>query len=393
MVKENTELIRTRKYKLKLNSLQKNLLQKHWNNYRYTYNKTISLLNNENVNNRIPDCIKHLVNSDTKIEKASITTYYSKFDLRDMIVSTECNSRIPWILETGSNIRACAVFQAYSAYKTCLSNIKNGNIKFFNLKYKIKKSKSWTMNVDRSNITRYPDGISLYSESGIMRTNENFDITMDCKIHYDGLNYFILAPYSIKDVKINKYNSKDCSLDPGIRKFQSVYSESECIFIGEKASQRIYSLLLILDKTKCKKTEIKIRRKIKNLQTELHNKTSRYLCENYNNIIIPRLSKQNDIIKIKNRKLNKKSVRQMVVLGHSIFLEKLKTKASEYANVQVNEITEEYTSQVCPCCNKCTKTSNEMFKCNYCNLEMDRDILGSRNILLKYYNLLKIQKC
>lgn len=378
---------------MKLNSIQKKLLQKHWNNYKYCYNKTISILNGNEYTSEIPDCIRHLIPENEKIQRASIFPGYSKFEIRDMICPKECNSRTEWLLETGFSIRTQAVFQAYSAWKTCLSNLKAGNIKYFDLKYKKKKNIKWTMNIDRTNLTRYKSGISLYSESGIMRTNEDFEINNDCKIHFDGKYYYILVPREI-EIKYNKtQNDLTCALDPGKRKFHTMYSEEdETIFIGIHASNKIQELMLKLDKAKHQKTELKLRRKIKNLQTEMHNKTSRFLCENYNNIVISRLSKNNDIFRKKNRKLSKKSVRQMAVLGHSIFLEKLKAKAEEYHNVQVNEITEEYTSQVCPKCNKCTKTDNEQFICKHCNFCIDRDILGSRNIFLKYYNLLKIPK-
>ena len=73
----------------------------------------------------------------------------------------------------------------------------------------------------------------------------------------------------------------------------------------------------------------------------------------------------------------------MIVLGHCKFVERLKTKAEEFANVQVNIITEEYTSQKCLRCCKNTKVTTEIYKCKNCNFTMDRDFLGSKNILLK----------
>jgi putative transposase len=243
------------------------------------------------------------------------------------------------------------------------------------------------MNIDKSNIKTYSSkSFSFYEESGIIRTNENINITKDCKIHCDGRNYYILLPEERKMKKSN-WNNFYCSMDPGVRKFQTLYSEDHCIKIGDNASSRIYKLLLILDKCKPKQKALKLRNKIKNLQSELHHKTSRFLCENYNQIILPRLTKNNDIIK--NTKLKTKTVRNMVVLGHSKFLELLKTKAQEYTNVFVHETTEEYTSQICANCSLKTKTKKEIYKCNNCKLEIDRDLLGSRNILLKFWNLLK----
>lgn len=78
----------------------------------------------------------------------------------------------------------------------------------------------------------------------------------------------------------------------------------------------------------------------------------------------------------------------MVLLGHCKFIEKLKTKAEEYANVKVNVVTEEYTSQICPNCHKLTGNQGEIYTCQFCGHREDRDLIGSRNILLKSWNLL-----
>lgn len=78
----------------------------------------------------------------------------------------------------------------------------------------------------------------------------------------------------------------------------------------------------------------------------------------------------------------------MVLLGHCKFVEMLKTKAEEYTNVNVNIVTEEYTSQTCLRCKKRTKTSSETYICNHCKYTSDRDLLGSCNILLKKWDLM-----
>jgi transposase len=40
-------------------------------------------------------------------------------------------------------------------------------------------------------------------------------------------------------------------------------------------------------------------------------------------------------------------------------------------------------SQQCLNCRHLTKTSNEIYVCKYCHEKIDRDVLGSVNILLK----------
>ena len=130
---------------------------------------------------------------------------------------------------------------------------------------------------------------------------------------------------------------------------------------------------------------LKLRLKIQNLQSELHFKTSNYLCNNFKCIYVPKLTKENDIINTRLRKIHTKTVRNMVVLGHCKFVERLKTKAEEFTNVQIHVISEEFTSQQCLECRKLTKMKKgeEIHKCEFCKMEIDRDVLGSTNILLK----------
>lgn len=388
-------MIRTRKYRLKPNSFQKNLLEKHRNNYRFIYNKAINILDSPKIkNHEFETLLTRLNTKKEKIEKSSSSNYYSKFDLRDLIVPESANSRTPWVLDSGSQIRANAVFEAYKNFETNIDLVKNGKKKFFHIKYKTKKDKKWTINVSKENIStkeyKNRTEFSLYKKSGFIKTTEKFEINHNCSIHFDGIHYYILVPYE-KPVKESRADNFFVALDPGVRKFQTCYSpDSNVNIIGVNASEKIYKLLLMIDKAisnKNKKLETKLRLRVKNLQNELHDKTSRFLCENYRTIYVPKLTSDNDIIK-KSRKIKTKTVRNMVLLAHCAFVEKLKTKALEYKNIKVQIVTEEYTSQTCIKCHTRTKTSNEIFKCKNCCFKIDRDILGSRNILLKTWNLM-----
>jgi transposase len=387
------------KFKLKLNSIQKKLINRYYSDYKFSYNKTVGIIKSQNEN--FKDDFSWL-NQGIE-QKSSWNTYYSKFDLRNIIVPEHCNPFSQWVLETPFQIRAYGVFEAYDRYKTCISNLKKGNIKFFDLKFKKKRDTGWTFNFPKDNLFQYDNGIGLYATSGVIRTYEKIKINIrkyDCKVQFDGKNYYLLVPYdkSIKETKRNSW----CFIDPGVRKFLTCYSpdQERIDFIGDRASSKLYENLLKLDKTigsftktnfkKFKQKKIKLLNRIKNLQQELHRKTSKFLCETYSNIVIPKLTKENDIINTKTCKLKSKTVRNMVVLGHCKFIEMLKTKAKSYKNTEIHSITEEYTSQTCLCCRKRTKTSLETFKCKYkeCSFEIDRDILGSINIFWKYFGLL-----
>jgi transposase len=422
MVKEDIT-IATKKIKLKkLNRYHKKFLNLWASHSRYSYNKTINILNetsyvepifrnfyklkknnNKEIDKEISE--KEIINyeeSSTFIELVSRKTDYSKLDLRNLITPEIVNSRNKWILETPKEIREKAVFEAHKNYKSALTNLKNGHIKNFTLKFKSKKDKSWTIGIPQRSIKINNKSFSIYvqitNNLKFKLTEELEEINHDCLIHFDGKHYYLCVP---TDVKTKKSLNKNffCGIDPGERKFLTVHCPDENTFtkIGDKASNKIYDLLLLIDSLISKETtEIdkrkkiryeriinKLRLRIKNLQSELHNKTISYLCNNFENIYIPKLTKKNDIINKKKRKINSKVVRKMIILGHCKFVEKLKTKANEFINVKVNVITEEYTSQRCWSCNTNTKTSKEIYKCKNCKFQIDRDYLGSRNILLK----------
>lgn len=359
----------------------------------------------------------------SNIEKTgSHSCFYSEYDIRNLTVPSSINSSREWLLETPYQLRAYAAFEFHNRYKTCIENLKRNNIKFFDMKFKTKKSFRWTMDIPKDNVylpkvdsckdhktkkeccycKHLPDNqFMLYRSSGWLKTTEPVPESIkdhDSKIHFDGRDYYILVPYIKEELKVNNKSNWFCSLDPGSRKFQTVYSPdtNKVISIGTDASSKLTGHLLRLDsiisketktgKKKYKIEKIKLLNKIKNLQIELRNKTSRFLCENFNNIVAPKLTKDNDIVR--NTDIKSKTVRKMVVLAHSKFIELLKTKACEYTNVNIIPATEEYTSQVCLKCKSKTKTSREIYKCKKCSFVCDRDILGSINILLKHWGLM-----
>lgn len=357
-----------KKIKIKINSIQQHLFD-NWNHdSRYSYNKAINLLQDE---------------------------YYSKLELRNLITPEVTCCRIPWILKTPKAIREAAVFEAHKNFKSAFTNLKNKHIKHFNITYKTKKKISWTITVPQTALkVCNKRQIGLYEErttnTRLVLTEDIENINNDCNIHYDGLNYYLCVPEERK-VKTNGSKNWTCAIDPGLRKFQTIYNvdNDDYLMIGDRASSKMYKYLMLLDKlisngrNKNKKQILKLRLKIKNKQKELHDKTIHFLCENYNQIYIPKLTKDNDIVRKENRKIKSETVRKMVVLGHSTFVEKLKTKADLYKNVWINQITEEYTSQECLKCRKKTKVTSEIYKCKECGYTIDRDILGSTNIWIK----------
>jgi transposase len=400
MEKENT-VIRSKKIKLLPTSLQKKQLTKWNHHHRYTYNKTISIMNDDddNIEPAFKNYYKTYGNekNENYYVRRTHTIFYNKLELRNMITPVDKCSRIKWILETPKSIRESAVFEAHKNLTSAFTNLCNGHIKKFNLRFKNRRSISWSYRISHDSLKAYGKYIGIYEMSSGMKiksTESINEINHDSEIYYDGLNYYIIIPYT-KTINRNDCKNWFCASDPGNRKFQVIYSpdEDEHIIIGNRCSSKMYDYLLYLDYLLSKKCNVrnekksklikKLRIKINNMQKELHYKLANYMCKNYENIYISKLTKGNDIINKKNRIINKSVVRKMVVLGHCKFIERLKTKAEEYTKTKLHIITEEYTSQECLSCRQRTKTKNETYKCIFCNYTIDRDILGSVNILLK----------
>jgi putative transposase len=121
-------------------------------------------------------------------------------------------------------------------------------------------------------------------------------------------------------------------------------------------------------------------KKVKNMVSELHWKTISFLVNNYDTIILPdfRVSQM-----LRSRKLSKITKRLMCMFSFHSFKEKLQYKCDEY-NKKLFIVDESYTSCTCGVCGTVNNTKGkEEFNCSNCKLKIDRDVSGSRNILIK----------
>ncbi len=375
-------VLRTKKIKLRLTSHQKQILQ-HWNNHaRYTYNATIWRLN-------------------TDIDKQS------KFTLRDQIVPAKVNDNKTWILETPKEIRARAVFEAYSRWKTGFTQIKNKTIKFFNLRYRDKKHQQlngWSIDIQKNAIKKIDQrSIHIYKQKTnkeVFKLGESLDMDIkhDCKIHFDGDCYYLIVPYS-KPIIQREVDNGIISLDPGVRTFLTGVDNNKTVELGVGSGTIMFKKMRYLDKliSKMSKTQnkrvkkniktqiIKARQKIKNMQDELHKKSSTWLCKNYSHIVLPQFGSK-DMVKKSDRKLKTKTVRAMSMLAHGRFLTTLKNKA-EQTGTNIIIVDEKYTSKTCSNCGhvKTKRFTSKVYKCERCLLKIDRDRNGAINILKKLF--------
>jgi putative transposase len=231
--------------------------------------------------------------------------------------------------------------------------------------------------------------------SDIKFLNQN-DGIFSIKQEKDGKYYICL---SITE-KIKYLTQKDniCALDPGVRTFQTMFSQESIGEFGFNTSKKLYSLYKREDrlksiiskenikqslKTKLHKQCAKLRTKAQHIVNDLHWKTCDFLTKNYQTILLP-IFNSKQMANKNRRKLSKTSTRLLLGLSHYQFQQKLLFKAKMRGR-NVILCKEHYTSK---CCGKCgilneKLGSKKIFECANCNLVMDRDIHAARNILIR----------
>ncbi len=311
-----------------------------------------------------------------------------------------------WLTSIPYDTRQLSVKEFSANIKSAFSNLKAKNIKHFSLNYKSKHDKSQTFHIDhraiKSNkLILFP---KLQKESIIsddIKCLKQYFKSNPCDFRIQMISgkYFILLPKTVVSKNIPK-TQKIVALDPGVRTFQTFYSPDG--IVGkinptekfEKNKNKLDKLLNLSNELKCKlKNKIrKLRTKIKNQITDLHWYFIKYLCTNFDTILLPKFQTKQMISRSGKRKINKTTVNNMVSLNHFTFQTRLIYKAKCFKKT-VEIVDESYTSKKCGVCKFLHHTlgGNKIFDCPNCYTIIDRDFNGSRNIFFKkYYKLISL---
>ena len=361
------------KIKLYPNKEEKETLKKWIGTTRWTYNQALNGINNLGLEINKKQLRKHCIVQDSKLLKQN-----------------------KWVTQTPNDTRDEAIRDLLKAYKTCFSVGRK-----FKMKFKSKKQNNQSIVIHSREYGRKRGNFKFISR---MKSAEKLPekIEYDSRIVKDQLNQFWFHIPIRGEKKDNKRTEnqgpfKVISLDPGVRTFMTGYGTDEVGFEWGKSDMgKIYRMGLCCDNIQSRWTKVnhskryrmrkafrRIHYKIKNLVKDLHYKLAKYLCMNYDLILIPEFQTQQMSLKGK-RNISSKNVRKMMTLSHYMFRQRLLHKANEY-NVHVKVVTEEYTSKTCGCCGKLNKTlgPSKVFHCGSCDVKMDRDYNGARNILIK----------
>ena len=337
-----------------------------------------------------------------------------KKDLRHHCVNRSAfpEPEMQWVFETPSSIRDEAMSDLLKAYKTCFALARNRRINHFTMTHRLKNDPSQSMVVCHRYIKVKSKMIvkffPTFMKDAIICAEEIPPIRHDCRLQWlPQLNQFYLCipcnlPSPDQDLISIRPYERVIALDPGVRTFMTGYDpKGLCFKWGHSDINKIYRLCFYLDRLqslwsekyigykrryRLKKAGARLRMKIRNLVDDAHKKLANFLCKHYDLIMLPKFETSQMVIKRK-RKIKSKTARAMLTWAHYRFRQRLIAKAREYSGCWIKIVDEAYTSKTCGRCGHLNERlgGKKVFHCSQCELTIDRDINGARNIFLKNF--------
>lgn len=430
------EKLKIIKIKIYPTPIQKNLLNNIINVHRYVYNRSLEYIkkkgynpNFENLRNMLAtertksySCtykfysihinkLKHETKLEKdKVKKQKLQELLNEEEklLRDELkkISYQKNYLInSFELSVSNEIRSNSIKSICDAYKTGFSNLKQGNIKYFNPKFKSKNEErkcielaSSEISIKNNSINICPGKLGVNSlfkmSSKNIKKYKNLKLANNCDLVFQKGNYYILAT-----IPTNTENNKSlkviCGGDPGIRTFLTTYNNKNEIFEYKHNSIFMKKLNMKLKMLKSLRTRPKLENKRNKYRKKQLNKVEKKkidLTDSLHWNVVNHLIKTNDIIfygDIKSHNIvkhnnNKTLNTNFNDLKFFIFKKRLLYKAS-LANKRVILTNEAYTTQCCSNCGYLKKDikDSEKFECNKCKKIFGRDENSAKNIMMK----------
>jgi IS605 OrfB family transposase len=355
------------------------------------------------------ECAKFRVTE--KLLKAEISALETEKKRLLKDEQSETNKNVEeWELAVPKDIRAGAVQEACTAFKSAQSNFRKGNIRSFNVHYKKKlDARSKCISLSKQSISIRDSKISICTQkyNGAMdlrvspRNARLLKATLakidhDCKLVYLHRKWTLFVPVPTSETPVTRTGSF-CGGDLGVRKFLTTlsYSRTEdtasaVLYTHRRDLLRAYNDKLTAikhaSKTRCqwrpvrKKQLVKLEQRKKHLVDELHWSVINDLLARHDTLYIGDIKSHDIVGRSKNHSLNQ----EFSDLRFYTFKQRLQFKA-KLAGRSVVFPNEAYTTQGCSMCGNLWSLvgSNELYTCKKCNAVFDRDINSAKNILMK----------
>lgn len=308
-------------------------------------------------------------------------------------------------LSVSNEIRSNAIKSICDAYTTGFSNLKKGNIKFFNPSFKLKNEEKKCVELAKTDIKIHnnmfklcPNRLKEHSNFKMSKKNSKkygkLKIEHNCDlVKQKGIYYIFLTVPTTKNITYDK--KIICGGDPGVRTFLTTYNnknqiieyKSNSIYM-KKLNEKLKMLKTLRTKPKLKNQRSKYRKKQLNkvekkkidLTNTLHWNTINDMLSKNDIIFIGDIKSHNIVKNNKNKTLNK----DINDLKFYIFKKRFLYKATLY-NKRVFFINEAYTTQCCSNCGNLNKDIKDakIYNCKKCKKVFGRDENSAKNIMMK----------
>lgn len=288
-----------------------------------------------------------------------------------------------------------AVCEAEQAYKQALSANKGQS---FQLRYRSCRNKSQVIQFKND---AYRDGTWFPKKvkGHLFCTAIGYQIPRNCddgtELVYQRGQWFACFPQYIEPTTTGSV--RVIALDPGNRAFLTGSDGENVLEIGRGDIGRINRLCSHLDnllsraalsknkrqRYQLRKAATMMRNRIQQLVKDLHNKVASVLTNSYKLIFLPSYETSQMVLKSQ-RKINRKSVRNMLSWSHGKFASNLEQMAARKGDLVVR-CNEAYISKTCTNCGHIHNNlgGSKIYKCPQCGHSIARDINGARNIMLR----------
>ncbi|KHD05831.1 hypothetical protein PN36_28085 [Candidatus Thiomargarita nelsonii] len=298
-----------------------------------------------------------------------------------MEIKNDLLKKLPkWCDDVPFLIKGNAVKEAHQAYWKAKGHPKRSN-GACDVQFRSRKNPTQSCYIPKTAIKN--TGIYLRLSGKGLRLSESLpEIPLDSRLIYQYNEWFLSVPHKLKTT-VAENQGRIVSLDPGVRTFQTFFSETSAGHIGYDDFGRIHRLCHYLDdlisrtsqktlsskaKREMKKAQARIRKKIKNLIKEIHYKTAVFFVNNFDVILLPTFE-------------TSQTVRAMLTWAHYQFKVRLKNKALEFGK-KVIDVCEAYTSQTVSWTGEIKNVGGSRV-IRSGDITLDRDLNGARGIFIR----------
>lgn len=330
-----------------------------------------------------------------------VRTYVLK-DIRNRIAEK-------YILDNDKNtsikihILDCVIKTACASFKSSLTNYIEGYAGMFKVRYWSNNRQKKVMEIEPIYIK---DGFICKNVFGPMMmmkctsSNKWEDYKLNTKkaikLHYDAKTetYSLFVPRDEITVKSPAESGSFVGVDPGVCKFMSCISNDKAIQFGTNIYRKIVEILKKIDANNesdltqdiKNKRNTKHYKRIANMIDDMHWKVISNLTDNYERIYIGKLNMK-DVVSNVRSNISDMTKRVGLLMRHYQFRQRLIFKCKS-KRISCIEVDEKYTSKTCSMCGayKGDLGGSRIYNCDKCGRQLDRDMNGSRDILLKNTN-------